>query len=367
VKIGIDAKRIFYNGTGLGVYGRNLLNGIQIIDSYNSYMLFSPKLLNSFIDVNKLPNNIKIQDANGKFSYVWRTFSIVNDIKKFNLDIYHGLSNELPFNIKKANCKSIVDIHDMCFVNFKQGYNFLDQQIYWHKTKRAALQSDKIIATSEATKKDILQYINVPENKIEVVYQCCDASFYIEKSKEELENVKSKFNLPQNFILTVGTIQERKNQKAIVEALALIKKENRLPLVLVGNGGKYLKELIALAQQKNVEILVLNNVGFQDLPSVYQLANLFVYPSFIEGFGIPVLEAMASKVPAITSENTSMAEIIQNKDTLINPHNIAELSEKMTYFLTHNMSVQIEQNHQRAFNFSQEKFASDVLKIYTSL
>lgn len=367
MKIGIDAKRIFYNGTGLGVYGRNLVQGLQLIDKENKYMLFSPKIPHTYFNIDELAPNFSVKDAAGSLSYIWRTFSIINDIKKESLDIYHGLSNELPFNIHKIKTKSIVDIHDLCFVSFKQGYSFMDQQIYWQKTKRAALLSNKIIATSEATKHDILKYINVPENKIEVVYQSCDSSFYKKADKTILEKVKQQFNLPDNFILSVGTIQERKNQKAIVEALALIKEENRLPLVLVGNGGKYLNDLLDLAKAKHVKIQVLSNVSFQDLPAVYQLAKLFVYPSFIEGFGIPILEAMASEIPVITSKNTSMAEIIVQNEALINPNNIAELSEKISYFLAHNMSVQIEQNSKRALDFSQEKFARNVLKIYESL
>ena len=367
MKIGIDAKRIFYNGTGLGVYGRNLVQGLQAIDKKNYYLLFSPKLSDSYFKKKQLPSNFSTINAGKSLSYVWRTFSIINDIKNQNLDIYHGLSNELPFYINKANCKSIVDIHDLCFVNFKQGYSRMDQQIYWHKAKRAALQSDKIIATSEATKKDILQYLDVPENKIEVVYQCCDSSFYQEFEHSQIEKIRVKFSLPHKFILTVGTIQERKNQKAIIQALALIPKTQRLPLVLVGNGGKYLNELIALANSKNIAIQVLNNVDFQDLPIIYHAASLFIYPSFVEGFGIPVLEAMASKIPVITSKKTSMAEIIQDEDALINPHNITEISEKILYFLNKNMEQKTAHNYNRSLDFSPTKFAGDVLKIYEAL
>lgn len=367
MKIGLDSKRIFKNGTGLGVYGRNLVHGLQQVDTQNEYFLFTPQSESSYFDTKQLPNNFKIISPKSISSYYWRSFGINQQIDQEQIDIYHGLSNELPVFINKTKAKSIVDIHDLCFVHYKQDYSKIDQQIFWHKAKRAAQFSDKIIATAETTKKDILKHLKIKEDKIEVVYQCCDASFYKKLDTKVLKIVSSKFNLPQNFVLSVGTIQGRKNQKAIVEALALTPKSLRLPLVLVGNGKKYLDELIALAAVKEVDLKILNKVSFEDLPAIYQLANLFVFPSFIEGFGIPVLEAMASKTPVITSKNTSMAEIIINEDNLINPKNIAELSEKITYFLANNQAEQVAQNYLRALAFSQEKFASDVLKIYKAL
>jgi glycosyltransferase involved in cell wall biosynthesis len=145
-------------------------------------------------------------------------------------------------------------------------------------------------------------FFKVPESKVAVVYQCCDNQYYNSPSKDEKAAVIKAYSLPENYFLCVGTIQGRKNQKSIVEAISLLPKLEQYPLVLVGNGGKYLEELIALASQLKVAIHVLKNLPFQLLPAIYANAKLFIYPSFIEGFGIPVLEAMASKVPLITSQ-----------------------------------------------------------------
>lgn len=364
MKIGLDAKRIFNNKTGLGVYGRNLVSGFEQITHPHQFYLFTPTAKSEIYTPSK---HFNVVSSHSFSSYYWRTFSIAKDIKNNNLDIYHGLSNELPLTIAKTKVKSIVDIHDLCFVKFKEDYSKIDQQIFWYKAKNAALQSHKIIATSNATKQDILQYFKVPENKVEVVYQCCDKQFYAQKTKEEIDLVIKKYNLPKEYFLSVGTIQGRKNQQAIVKAISKLDKAKQLPLVLVGNGGKYLQQLKALAQQLNVKLFVLDNLPFNELPCIYQNAKVFVYPSFIEGFGIPVLEAMAAKTPVVTTKNTSMAEIIQDENNLISADNIEEIAEKMSYFLVNPQFANTEKHYTRALDFSEKKFAQQVLDIYEKL
>lgn len=367
MKIGIDAKRIFNNPTGLGVYGRNLIQGLNQIDSKSEYILYTPKSHNNLFNVDTLGTNFEVQMSKGSAGYFWRTFSIVKDIRATELDIYHGLSNELPYNIKKSNAKSIVDIHDLCFVRFPSDYSVFDRNIFWQKAKRAAEFSDKIIATSEATKQDIVQYFEISPDKVEVVYQSCDKRFYKTLSTKALNELKEKYQLPRKYLLSVGTIQGRKNQQAILRAMALLPKEEQTPIVLVGNGKKYLKDLEKLATKLNVAVRIKRNIGNEDLPGIYQMASLFVYPSFVEGFGIPVLEAMASKVPVISSINTSMAEILQNEDALIDPYNPQDLAKKIQEFLGQNNQDQIDRNFKRAQEFSQEKFARHILSIYKYL
>jgi glycosyltransferase involved in cell wall biosynthesis len=367
MNIGIDAKRIFNNPTGLGVYGRNLVAGFQQIHPQHTFTLFTPSSESTLFNKHELNPNFKIVESKALFSYYWRSYSIYKDILKNKIDIYHGLSNELPFSISKAKIKSIVDIHDLCFVRFPEDYSNIDQKIFIEKATFAAKNSNKIIATSEATKIDIITYLKVPESKIAVVYQCCDAQFYKTLSAEEKEAVKIAFSLPENYFLCVGTIQGRKNQKSIVKAISLLPKSEQYPLVLVGNGGKYLEELLSMAAELKVIVHVLKNVPFQNLPSIYALAKLFIYPSFIEGFGIPVLEAMACKVPLITSENTSMAEIVKNDKLLINLNDVHLLKEKISELIHSDTKEIVEQNYQSALQYSQSIFANQVLKIYEEL
>lgn len=367
MKIGIDAKRIFSNPTGLGVYGRNLVAGLSQLSSKNLYSLFTPSLSDKLVDYKTLPSNFNFVEKKGFSSYYWRTFSIKNSLQALNLDIYHGLSNELPWGIEKMDIKTIVDIHDLCFVRYPKDYSWLDRQVFWFKSLRAAQVSTKIIATSMATKRDIIELLKIPESKIEVVYQCCDSSFYQQLDKAYIGKTKTKYQLPSKYVLCVGTIQGRKNQKSIVEAMAQIDFKKRLPIVLVGQGTHYLDELLALALDKNVEVQIIDQASTADLPAIYQGAEIFIYPSFVEGFGIPVLEAMASQIPVITSINTSMEEIIQQKDALINPNNVNSISSKILSFLKQYPEDLVKKAHQRSLMFSKEKFAREVLAIYENL
>ncbi len=365
MKIGLDAKRIFSNATGLGVYGRNLVYGLNKVPSAHSFTLFTPKDSNQHINKSILNPQFEVKSAKTFSSYYWRTLAIKKDLRSNEIDIYHGLSNELPIGIEKLNIKTVVDIHDLCFIHFKSDYSFLDRQIFWYKSKRAARVSNKIIATSQATKKDIVRFFQVPAEKVEVVYQCCDQSFY--SSSEILQQTKKKYQLPEKYVLSVGTIQGRKNQKAIVRAMAQLPKKEQIAIVLVGQGKSYLEELLKISAELKVEVVHIHNVYFNDLPSIYQSASLFVYPSFVEGFGIPVLEAMASKIPVITSRDTSMAEIIKNEDCLINPADHKELAKKIAFFLKQSNTEVIERSYHRALEFSQELFAKKVLEIYQNL
>lgn len=367
MKIGIDSKRIFSNRTGLGVYGRNLVYGLSKLKSAHEYFLYSPNQSDEYLDKQLLSSNFFIRTSKFISSYFWRTFSIKKDLQEDKIDIYHGISNELPIGIEKSRVKTIIDIHDLCFVHFKADYSWFDQQVFWFKARRAAKYSNLIVATSQATKKDIVHYFDVPAEKVEVVYQCCDHSFYNSLAPTSIENVQAKYGLPKEYVLCVGTIQGRKNQKAIIKAMAKIPKKDQVSIVLVGQGKKYLDETILLSKNLGIDMLILNNVSFADLPAVYQGARLFVYPSIVEGFGIPVLEAMASQTPVITSKATSMAEIIQNEECLVNPKDIKGLSHKMHEFLQSDNTSRIKKAHLRSLEFSQEIFAKQIKSLYESI
>tara|TARA_B110000037_G_C17118906_1_gene504957 strand:+ start:2327 stop:3427 length:1101 start_codon:yes stop_codon:yes gene_type:complete len=361
MRIGIDAKRIFLNKTGLGAYGRNLVNGLNQLQNDNEYFLYTPKKTYSF-DFNSLNNNISSRESNAWFKIFWRSFSIKNDLKKDNIELYHAISNELPIKLN-SKIKNIVDIHDLLFIRFPQFYSFFDRSIFKIKTKYACKKADKIIATSEATKTDIVKYYKINPEKIKVVYQSCDASFFKQATSIERKIVREKYNLPKDFLLCVGTIQERKNQIQILEAL--LQTKNKLPLVLVGSGGKYKEKVIEFAKQNNLTLIIPDRfVSNEDLPSIYQMSKIFVFPGFYEGFGIPVLEAMASRTQVITSINTSMAEIATNTKNLVNPLSVTDLADKINLFLENNDEELIEENFQRALNFTSIKFAERVLKVY---
>lgn len=324
MKIGFDAKRLFHNTTGLGNYSRDL---IRILSHYlpgNAYFLFNPKESKKELFTLNQPSIFEIRPSTffwKKLKSVWRSIGISKEIKKYNLQIYHGLSGEIPFFIPK-NTKKIVTIHDLIFMRYPKLYSFWDRKIHFLKFKYAAQKSDRIVAISEQTKKDIIHYLNIDPAKIEVIYQCCAAVYKEHFSEATLEEVQKKYNLPSKFILNVGTIEPRKNALNIVKSIH----GTEIPLVLIGRKTAYYNEMEKYISDNEMnQVLHLSNVSQQDLACIYQLATLFVYPSIFEGFGIPIIEALYSKTPVITNKFGVFPEAGGDHSVYIDPNSISEM------------------------------------------
>ena len=168
---------------------------------------------------------------------MWRSFGILIDLKKEKVDVFHGLSHEIPFGIDKTKIKTVVTIHDLIFLRLPQYFNIFDRLIYYYKVKYACKRSDKIIAISNQTKSDIMMYFKIDSKKIEVVYQSCNSIF-----KSQKKNIiKKDLGLPKNYILYVSSIEERKNLLTLIKALNIMKSKN---LVVIGDGKGYKEKCV---------------------------------------------------------------------------------------------------------------------------
>ena len=302
--IGYDAKRALSNGTGLGNYCRTLLNDLGTIDTTDSFRLYVPDLgrddLRSQLD---MPRNMSFVTPANKLvkplRSLWRIKGIVNDLKRDGVDIYHGLTGELPLGLSEAGIKSVVTIHDLIFMRCPEYYNPVDVAIYKWKFRNTCKQADRIIAISECTRRDIMELGEIDDSRIHVVYQSCDTRFHLQVSEAQKAEVRSRYSLPQRYILFVGTIEERKN--ALLAAQALPYLSDDIHLVLVGRQTAYAKTIFSFARQNGLanRIHMLSGVPTSDLYAIYQQAECFVYPSRYEGFGIPVIEAIQSRLPVI--------------------------------------------------------------------
>ncbi len=312
MKIGFDAKRAFLNKSGLGNYSRDVIRSLQDLCPENEYVLFSPQKETDLLENKYIKNTVSPNLSSKVGKSYWRSFSITKDIISSNLDIYHGLSNELPFSINKSDVKKVVTIHDLIFLEIPSLYPFIDRNIYLKKFLNACKFADKIIATSEQTKKDIIKHFNIAENKIEVVYQSCNLRFKSKFSEEKLSEIVKKYKLPENYILNVGTIEQRKNVLNIIKAIYYYNLD--IKLVVVGRKTAYYNDVKLYIDSHNMKsnIKFLSNVSNEDLPGIYQKSMAFVYPSLYEGFGIPIIEAFNSGIPVITSNQGSPAEIAGN-------------------------------------------------------
>ena len=311
LRLGYDALQLYNNFAGPGNYSRTLLSNLSSYFPDNAYFLFSPQLtkneetqffLNSALFNTHLPKR-RIARS------LWHKLGIKRDLAKRKIQLYHGLNQSLPKGISKTGIKSVVTVHDLIFKHFPDQFTFARRNALDFHLKQACREADHIVAISKNTKQDLLRFYNLPEEKISVIYQSCHGRYMQERSNKTLDAVRSRYKLPKDYMLSVGDIIPRKNLSGVIKALAILPDSERLPVVVVGRGEKYKQQIIQLAEQSGVsQYLHFAEVTFNDLPAVYQNASLFVYPSFYEGFGIPILEALFSKVPVLTSNTSSLPE-----------------------------------------------------------
>lgn len=327
MKIGFDAKRAAQNRTGLGNYSRFVIRILSGLFPDKEYHLYIPKphrvpYLSEIPTLDRLSLHFPPQGMWSRLRSLWRVWGITRDIRHDGINLFHGLSNELPLNIGtpgqrekrqgRGRCKYVVTIHDLIFIHTPQYYHWIDRQIYNFKFRRACRCADRVIAVSEYTKQEIMHYYQVPEEKIDVVYQGCDPVFAKDIEREKLEEVKGKYHLPDKFVLYVGSIEERKNLMLVARALANVvsKTAPDIHVVAVGRRTPYVDRLQSFLKDNGIAHLFHfhHQVPYEDLPSFYKLAATFAYPSRIEGFGIPLLEAITSGLPAIGCTGSCLEE-----------------------------------------------------------
>ena len=371
MKIGYDAKRAFLNNTGLGNYSRWLIGNLAKHYPENEYFLYTPKVKdgNRLGFLNNSASIKTVTPRNSLFTSWWRTKSIVADLQRDGINLYHGLSHELPVGIKKSGIKTVVTIHDLIFMHFPDQFGWVSRRIYAIKVKYACRIADKIIAISQKTKDDLVKYLDINPAKIEVIYQGIDPAFSIKQSIEKKETVKAKYKLPDSFLLSVGTIEIRKNLLLMVKALALLK--SNIPLVVIGRPTKYIdqvKEFIA-ANKLGDRVIFLHHVQFDELPAIYQTASIFVYPSLYEGFGIPVLEAVSSKIPVIAATGSSLEEAGGPGSIYIDPQDEKELAEKIESLLENETLKQkmITEGVEYSKKFNDDKLAEQLMYLYKTV
>jgi len=332
MRIAWDAKRAFFNTTGLGNYSRDLIRMMGKYYPKQEYFLCTPSIKNiknnSFYQ-NTVKDKMHLMHPsflqNGAY---WRSKGIKKDLEKNNIAIYHGLSNEMPF-IHSANTKFVVSIHDLIFKHFPDHYPSLDRKIYEKKVAFACKNADLILAMSEHTKKDILNFYSIPEEKIQVQYQGVHPIFKTNTSKYDKEEFRKKYGLPKNFTLMLSAFQERKNHKLVLQALKSLKDKNVF-LVLAGKKGKMYDKVLEWVKEWNLDkhVAILTDLNLQGINILYELANLCIQASHYEGFGIPVLEALTKKKACLLADNSSFPEIAKDAAWYFAPNNLEELREK---------------------------------------
>lgn len=298
------------------------------------------------------------------------------DIAQNRVQAYHGLSNELPYHISKcksqiADFRSVVTIHDLIFKRFPQYYPAVDRIIYDHKFKRSCVTADKIIAVSHQTKNDIIDFYKIAPEKIEVIYQSAGDYLRDDVSNEEIERVKKKFHLPADYILSVGTVEERKNLFLVLKSLALLKPKLSIPLVVAGRATSYKRILQNYLSKVKMseQVFFIDNISTEELQPLYAGAKLFVYPSRFEGFGIPVIEALHYGIPVVAAKGSCLEEAGGPSSKYINPDDENEMSDIIEGILI-SASLQKEMREAGKYfvkKFNSAHFAHSLMTCYKSL
>jgi glycosyltransferase involved in cell wall biosynthesis len=302
-----------------------------------------------------------------EFPSWWRSYGITKNANHLHLDIYHGLSNEIPLNSNAMKAKKIVTVHDLIFMRYPEFYNSADRKMYTIKTKKSCTLADAIVAVSQQTKNDLIELLNVPEEKINVVYQSCDENFFNEKEFVTNDHSPEKL-LPDDYILYVGTIEQRKNLLGLVKAIHELDKTMKVTLVVVGKDTTYAKEVNNYVEKFGLEkrVIFMKSVNNALMPLIYKKAKAFIYPSLYEGFGIPILEALASKVPVITSRGGCFTESAGPDSVFVDPDDEVELAEAIKVVLTdqNKRELMISKGFAYAQQFRPELCANNMFNLY---
>ncbi len=280
------------------------------------------------------------------FKSLWRTYALTALSNKLNLDVFHGLSNELPANIDAFKGRKMVTIHDLIFMRYPHYYKSIDRAIYKRKFKTACVHADTVVAASNQTAEDLISFFGIDRGKIKVVYQGCDRQFGHRVGDKERQEVQAKYKLPSSFIVCIGTIEQRKNQLTVLRAFH--RANVGLNLVFVGRQTEYAEQLhqYIAEHQLQEKVKFIEGAAFTDFPAFYQMAALSVYASEFEGFGIPVLEGLKSSTNMIVANTSSLPEVGGDAVTYFETGNEQQLSgliEKMLHsdFNTAKVSKQL--------------------------
>ena len=332
MRVAIDARKL--HDFGIGTYIRNLLRHLARIDRENEYVLLCQEsdmgvaatLGENFRAVLEPADNYSIAE---QIHVPWV-------LMREKPDVYHAPHYVLPVAVRS---RSVVTIHDCIHLMFPQ---YLPNRAAYAYARgamwSAARRSDRILTVSEASKRDILHFFNVPPDKISVVYNAIDERIWEEPPPEDIARVRERFQLDQRFVLYAGTIKPHKNLVRLIEAFAQLRKGEfeELKLLIIGDEISKLPALRRAVHSYKLHkhVRFLGFLPDETLAALYRLASLFVFPSLYEGFGLPPLEAMASGTPVVTSNVSSLPEVAGDAAVLVDPYDVSSIVEGMRRVLS---------------------------------
>jgi glycosyltransferase involved in cell wall biosynthesis len=361
MKIGIDGRALLsLQKTGVENYIFNLIKGLARIDKKNKYVIYLHKESGGL--AREFPANFSFRAL--KFPFLWTQIRLPIDFLFEKPDIFFFPAHSMPF---LGRSKAVVVIQDLAFLHLPEIYPLNERIRLSLLTKNAIKKATHIIAISESTKKDILKFYSIPSAKISVIYHGYDEEVFKPNPTEKIVKIKQKYKLKNPYIIFLATLHKHSLERLIKAFYLLKKKKFPQKLVLVGKPGWLYRDLLDLIKKLDLkkEIILPGYVPIADVPLLLQGAEAFVFPSLYEGFGLPVLEAMACGVPVIASSVASIPEIVDDVGILINPYNVKEMAEVMEKIIKNpTLSQKLRKKGlKKAKLFSWRKCIQETLKI----
>lgn len=374
MRIGIEAQRIFRQKKhGMDIVILEILRQLQQLKTPHEYFAYAQP----YKDVDTLHSTEKVKvKFNGPTLYpIWEQYILPREIKKDKIDLLHCTSNTAPINI---NVPLVVTIHDIIYLEKQVRNNGVFYQKLGGTYRRwnvplIAKKASMIVTVSNYERDRIIERLNLPEEKVRTVYNACSSHFSNEYSEEELQDFRKRMNLPERFVLFLGNTDPKKNLPNVIKTLGILYEKKQLDFTLVITDFK-IEHLLPLLKEQNNEhllkhIMLIGYVINQELPKLYKLAQLFLYPSLRESFGIPILEAMQCGTPVITSNTSAMPEIAGSGSVLVDPTQPEDIAEKIVRLLNDGemKAKVIAYGLERVKLFSWKRTAEQMVDIYNEV
>ena len=352
MRIGIDVHSAHRRKTGIGVYTSNLVRGLRAVDGTNEYLLYG----------DTRPRNLRTLARIARENTYLSARSFID-----HLELLHIPGYGVPLFSKGT---LVVTVHDLIGMIYPENLALMSR-FYWGTWLPLVVsRADRIIADSFNTKHDLMKLLSIPESKIRVIHLAADPKFRPVREPLALHQVKKRFNLAKPFVLYVGTIEPRKNLVRVMEAWARVRRRTKIPyqLVITGFQAWAYREVSELVRRLEIkrDVVFTGYVRDEELPLLYNASDLFIFPSLYEGFGMPVLEAMACGVPVLTSNTSSIPEVASDAAVMVDPTDV----EKMALGIQEVLENQTLREHMvqagpvRAAQFSWKKTACQTLDVY---
>ena len=363
MRVGIDARLVYYSQAGIGQYILHLVEGLAKVDEANEYVLLQSR--KDSTTILEKPNFRRVSLWTPSHHRLER-YALNVELMRLGLDVLHSPDFIPPH---RPSCRSVITVHDLAFLLYPHFLTKESARYYGH-IDEAVRWTDHIIAVSESTKRDTMQHLGVPEEKITVVYEAANPIFRPVDREKAQQEVRNRHGVDGPFILFVSTIEPRKNVPTLLRAVWQLQQcyKEDIRLVLAGGKGWLYEDAFALVEELKLDgrVHFVGRVSSEDLLYLYNAAEMLAHPAFYEGFGLPPLEAMACGLPPVVSNVASLPEVVGDAGLLIDPHDTDELTVAMWRLLNDNglRREMREKGLRQAERFSWERAARETQEIY---